>query len=166
MKKTLLILRHAKSSWKETGLSDHDRPLNKRGKHAAPLMGELMRAQGLLPELILSSTAKRARATAKAAAVECGYEGELELVSELYAFSAEPYLSALAKLPGEYTTVMVVGHNPAMEELSEALTGEYQRFPTATLAEIELPIDDWSEIGEWGDGSLVNLWRPKELKGR
>ena len=164
--KTLLILRHAKSSWKDAGLADHDRPLNKRGKRDAPRMGALMREQGLLPEMILSSTAKRARSTAKAAADECGFDGETELVRELYAFSAEPYLSTLAQVPDDYSIVMVVGHNPAMEELSDALTGEYQRFPTATLAEIQLPIDHWSEIGDWVEGSLVNLWRPKELKHR
>lgn len=163
MMKTLLILRHAKSSWKDPALADHDRPLNKRGKRDAPRMGAFMRQQGLLPELILCSTAERAWLTAEAAADESGFEGKMVLVPELYAFDPEPYLSSLAEVEDEYQIVMIVGHNPAVEELSEILTGEYQRFPTATLAEIELPIDHWQEIDDVEDGSLLNLWRPKEL---
>ena len=161
--KTLLILRHAKSSWKDVELADHDRPLNKRGKRDAPRMGSLIRDQGLQPDLILSSTAVRARRTAKAAADECGYDGELVLTPELYAFDPAPYLASLAELADDYGTVMIVGHNPAVEELAETLTGEYQRFPTATLAEIQLPIVSWSEIDDSEYGALTNLWRPKEL---
>jgi phosphohistidine phosphatase len=161
--KTLLILRHAKSSWKDTALADHDRPLNKRGKSDAPRIGALMRQLGLIPELILSSTAKRAYITAEAAADESGFEGEMVLSPELYSFDPEPYLESLAEVADEYEVVMIVGHNPAVEELAEILTGEYQRFPTATLAEIELPIDHWAEIEEVENGSLLNVWRPKEL---
>jgi len=127
--KTLLILRHAKSSWSHPGLSDHDRPLNKRGKRDAPRMGQLLREEGLLPDLIISSSAKRAKTTAERVSNESGY----------------------------------VGHNPSMEELVEILTGEYQRFPTAALAQVELPIDQWGEFDEDIEGKLVNLWLPKEL---
>ncbi len=161
--KTLLVLRHAKSSWKDPDLADHDRPLNKRGKRDAPRMGGLMREQGLEPELILCSTAKRARLTAEAVVEECGYEGEMWLDRDLYSFDYEPYLEALAALPDEYGCVMVVGHNPAMEELIEALTGEYLRLPTAALAELHLPVESWEQLDEVEDGVLVNLWRPKEL---
>ena len=82
--KTLLILRHAKSSWKHEQISDHDRPLNKRGKRDAPRIGRLLRDRNLAPELIISSTAKRARKTAAKAARECCYEGVIELCGELY----------------------------------------------------------------------------------
>jgi phosphohistidine phosphatase len=161
--KSLLILRHAKSSWKDPNLADHDRPLNKRGKRDAPRMGRLMRLEGLEPDLILCSTAKRARQTAEAVVEEHGYEGEILLDRELYSFDYEPYLEALTALSDEFGCVMIVGHNPAMEELIEALTGEYQRFPTAALAELNLPITSWREADEIEDGELVNLWRPKEL---
>lgn len=163
--KTLLILRHAKSSWKDPELADYDRPLNKRGKQDAPLMGQLIREQGLTPEFILSSSAKRACQTAEAAAEECGFDGEVYLSRDLYSFDPEPYLAALADLPDEYECVMVVGHNPAMEELLEELTGEYQRLPTAALVEVHLPIEYWGGIGNWVEGKLVNLWRPKEVGG-
>ena len=161
--KTLLILRHAKSSWKDDALPDHDRPLNKRGKADAPHMGALLRREELLPDLILCSTAKRARTTAELAAEESGYEGELRLSRELYSFDAEPYLEALTELDNEYRSVMIVGHNPAMEELIEALAGQYERMPTAALAQIDLPIESWSDLDDEVGGRLVSLWRPREL---
>jgi len=161
--KILLILRHAKSSWKDDALPDHDRPLNKRGKADAPRMGALLRREELLPDLVLSSTARRARATAEMAVEESGYEGELRLDRELYSFDAEPYLEVLAELDDDYRCVMVVGHNPAMEELVEVLAGHYERMPTAALAQIELPIENWSELEDEVEGRLVHLWRPKEL---
>ena len=161
--KTLLILRHAKSSWTDSALADHDRPLNKRGNRDAPRMGQLLRVEGLQPDLIISSSAKRARKTAELAAEECGFEGEICLSRDLYAFSAEPYIDVLSELADEYQIVMIVGHNPSMEELLELLTGEYQRFPTAALAQIELPIDSWGQLDDEVEGRLINLWRPKEL---
>jgi len=82
---------------------------------------------------------------------------------DLYSFGAEPYLETIRQLPDTHQCVMLVGHNPSMEELVEILTGEYQRFPTAALAQVELPIDQWGEFDEDIEGRLVNLWRPKEL---
>ena len=161
--KTLLILRHAKSSWKDGSLPDHDRPLNKRGKADAPRMGALLRREELLPDLVLCSTAKRARTTAKLALEESGYEGELRLDRELYSFDAEPYLEALAEVGDGHRCVMVVGHNPAMEDLVEILVGHFERMPTAALAHIDLPIERWSELDEEVEGELVDLWRPREL---
>lgn len=161
--KTLLILRHAKSSWKEAGLTDHERPLAKRGKRDAPRMGTLLRDEDLLPDLILCSTAKRAFTTAEIVADESGFEGEMRLSRDLYSFDPEPYLEALADLEYEYERVMVVGHNPGLEELIDILTGEYNRFPTAALAQVRLPIARWAELDDETEGKLVNLWRPKEL---
>lgn len=160
--KTVLLLRHAKSSWKDEGLSDHERPLNKRGKEDAPRAGQWLRKQELVPQLILSSTAVRARTTAEIAAEECGYEGEIELRPDLYSFEPEPFLKALAEAPDDCDPVMLVGHNPAMEELVQALAGELQPMPTAAVACIQLPIERWSEVKKGRRGKLVELWRPKE----
>jgi phosphohistidine phosphatase len=161
--KTLLILRHAKSSWKKTELADHDRPLAKRGKRDAPRMGQLLRDEDLLPDLIISSSAKRASITAETVAEESGFEGDLRLDRDLYSFDADAYLEALAEVDDIYERTMVVGHNPGLEELLELLTGEYQRLPTAALAQVELPIQSWAELSEETQGELANLWRPKEL---
>ena len=96
--KTLLVLRHAKSSWKEDRLPDRERPLNKRGREDAPKMGKLLRKHDLLPDLVLSSAAQRARLTAELVIEESGYDGEFELKEELYSFDVEPYLKALTKV--------------------------------------------------------------------
>lgn len=159
--KTLLILRHAKSSWKDESLPDHDRPLNKRGKEDAPRMGRLLREMDLTPDLILCSTAKRARTTAGLVAEEAGYEGEIILLRDLYAAGPEAFIEALAEVEDAHQCVMVVGHNPGLEELLEALTGEYQPMPTAALAQVDLPIAGWSELDGEVEGKLSGFWSPK-----
>jgi len=161
--KTVLILRHAKSSWKDDSLPDHDRPLNKRGMSDAPRMGQLLRQEDLLPDLILCSTARRTRKTAELVAEESGYEGELRLTRDLYATDAQAYLEVLAELDDGFERVMLVGHNPASEELLEELTGGFERMPTGALARVDLPIEHWSELENEPEGKLVHLWRPKEL---
>jgi phosphohistidine phosphatase len=161
--KTLLVLRHAKSSWREAELADHDRPLNKRGKRDAPRMGELMRAEGLLPDLILTSSARRALTTAELVAEASGYDGEIQVSRDLYAAGPEEFIDALCALPDELETVMVVGHNPGLEELVEALTEESSAMPTAALAQVELKIERWVDLQEEGGGRLVNLWLPRNL---
>jgi len=161
--KTLLVLRHAKSSWKDPYLADHDRPLNKRGKQAAPLMGELLQSQDLLPELIISSTARRAVQTAELVAEYSGYERQIHYSRDLYAADPQAYIEVLQLLTGDYDCVMVVGHNPGLEDLIEMLTGEWERMPTAALAQVELPLESWQELSDESSGRLVNLWRPKEL---
>lgn len=160
--KTLLVLRHAKSSWKEPGMPDHDRPLNKRGKREAPQMGRLLRKEELLPDLIISSTARRARNTAEAVIEESGYAGELVLERELYAAPPEAYLEVLSRLETDHQMVMVVGHNPGMEELVTELTGEDVTLATAALVQIDLPIDHWSDLSDTTQGKLVKLWGPNE----
>lgn len=161
--KTLLILRHAKSSWKDEALSDHDRPLNKRGKRSTALIGALLEEQDLVPDLILSSTAVRARDTARRVAKVCGYEGQTQLRPDLYHAAPDIYLE-LAGLEGEgHERVMVIGHNPGLEDLVNVTTGGYERFPTAALAQVEFDVDTWPEILA-ARGRLVNLWRPRELE--
>jgi phosphohistidine phosphatase len=161
--KSLLILRHAKSSWKDDSLPDHERPLNKRGRQDALLAGRLMREEGLLPDLILSSTAKRARSTVDLVVEESGYGGSIEYSRELYAAGPEAYIVSLAKLPEKYDLVMVVGHNPGLEQLLEDLTDECETLPTAALAQVTIPIESWSELSNESGGKLVNIWRPREM---
>ena len=161
--KTLLILRHAKSSWKYPELSDYDRPLNSRGKRDAPRMGKYLCQQGLIPDRILTSSAKRARKTANKVAKSCGYTGKVKKIDAFYDAVPGVYFETLQALPDKYQRVMVVGHNPTMERLVNHLTGQIERMPTAALAYIDLPIQRWEALDLYTKGTLVNLWTPKTL---
>ena len=161
--KTLLVLRHAKSSWNDPALDDHERPLNKRGRRDAPRMGELVREYGLIPDVVISSDAVRARLTAEAVAEAARYAGEILLDPHLYLACPADILSLLATVRENAETVMIVGHNPGLEQLVEQLTGERQDLPTAALAQIGLPIDRWRDLKLSTRGTLVGHWRPEEL---
>jgi phosphohistidine phosphatase len=161
--KELLILRHAKSSWSNSRLADHDRPLNERGRQDAPHMGRLLRDEGLTPDLIITSSAERALTTAELVALSSEYEASLQVTRSLYHAGPETYLAQLRQVADAHQRVMVVGHNPGMEELVEELTGHYERMPTAALAHISLPVEHWADCHEAITGTLLNIWRPKEL---
>ncbi len=160
--KTLLLLRHAKSSWKKSDLPDHERPLNRRGKKEAPKVGVYLKENGLVPDLILSSTAKRAHDTAEAVAEACGFEGQVELYQDLYMSDTASYLDILRCMPDKAGRVLVVGHNPDVEELLTLLTEVNEHLTTSALAIITLPISNWEELNEATDGRLQNLWVPRE----
>jgi phosphohistidine phosphatase len=163
--KTLLVLRHAKSSWSDRALDDHDRPLNDRGERDAPRIGELLRQQRLTPDRIISSDAVRAQVTARAVAAAAGYAGEIRLEHRLYHAAPDDIVAVLHTAPeSNAETVMVVGHNPGLEALVGQLTGERQDLPTAALAQIVLPIDRWLDLDGSTRGTLVDVWRPKELE--
>ena len=161
--KTLLILRHAKSSWDHPGLRDHDRPLNPRGKRDAPRMGRLIAGRDLVPQRIVSSTALRARTTAALAAAEFDEEIEIETTRRLYGARPDGYIDIVEESGGEAERVMVVGHNPGITALVTRLTGAVEYMPTAALAVVELDIDDWAHLGRAEEGRLVAFWRPKAL---
>lgn len=161
--KTLLVLRHAKSSWNYPELSDYDRPLNARGKRDAPRMGKFLQEQGLIPDRILTSSAKRARKTADKVAKTGGYKGKVKKLDAFYDTSTGVYYETLQGLPDKYERVMVVGHNPTMEQLIRYLTGQIRQMPTAALAHIELPIQRWEALNLNTVGTLVNLWTPKTV---
>ena len=162
--RTLLVLRHAKSSWNHPKLSDHDRPLNKRGQNDAPRIGKLLRQQRLSPGAIISSTAKRARRTAEEVARSTTFDGAVQFDPRLYLADPETILDVVRRADPDTRRVMVVAHNPGLEELIQRLTDEDEPLPTAGLAQIRLPIDRWTELSVSTRGRLVSLWRPKELK--
>lgn len=162
--KELLVVRHAKSSWNNAHMTDHERPLNGRGKAEAPLMGRLLAREELVPDLIISSTAERALTTAELVALAAGYEERIEVTRQFYHADPEDYVEVLAAVGDGYGRVMVVGHNPGMEELVEALTGESVTMTTANIAYIVLPIGEWGEITAVADaasGTLRSHWLPK-----
>jgi phosphohistidine phosphatase len=161
--KTLLVMRHAKSSWSDPALDDHERPLNKRGSRDAPRMGALVREYGLMPDVVISSDAVRARLTAEALVEAARHPGEILMDPRLYGASPADIVSLLRTLGEKAETVMIVGHNPGLEELVAELTGEHQDLPTAALAQIVLPIDRWRDLAPSTRGTLLGHWRPKDL---
>ena len=163
--KTLLLLRHAKSSWKEPGLSDFERPLNGRGLKAAPLMGRFLRRKNLRPELILSSPAKRASQTTQLIIEAMRLDAEPQYDEHIYEASVHDLMEVISEIEEGANAVLLVGHNPGLEELLEFLTGEARLMPTAALAHITLNIDKWSEARRHA-GRLQWLVKPKELAER
>jgi phosphohistidine phosphatase len=126
-------------------------------------MGELVREYGLIPDVVISSDAVRARLTAEAVAKAARYAGEILLDPHLYMACPADILSLLPMVRENAETVMIVGHNPGLEKLVEQLTGEREDLPTATLVQIRLPIDRWRDLKLSTRGTLVGLWRPEEL---
>ncbi|HXM36542.1 MAG TPA: histidine phosphatase family protein [Pyrinomonadaceae bacterium] len=161
--KTLLLLRHAKSSWKDSSLADHERTLNGRGRRAAELVRSFLERKNLRPQLVLSSSAVRTRQT-----VEIIFDGaapapDIRYDDALYLASAGKLLELISTLEEDRDRVLLVGHNPGMEELFFRLTGLDERFPTATLANIGLNIEKWREA-KTTRGRLEWLVTPKQLE--
>jgi phosphohistidine phosphatase len=150
--KTLLILRHAKSRPKDANLSDHDRPLDELGKDDALCMGNLISRdkKDLVPDLIISSNALRAKATAELVAKGCKYEGDIILNHSLYEAKPKDYMNILETLSDRFTHVLLVGHNPTIEEAIEMLTDSSDDdkivMPSCALAHLSIPIEKWSDL--------------------
>jgi len=160
--KTLLILRHGKAAQEENE-GDRARPLTKRGMHAAELIGHLLRDEKLVPEVIVTSSALRARDTARRVAAAAKFDGVITELDELYLADPEAYIKALVEHAGDAECVLVVGHNPGLEALTLLLTGEPVSLPTAGLVECELPIASFAELNLEARGKLRMVRRPKEL---
>src|SRR5436853_7391657 len=160
--KKLLLLRHAKSSWKDGSPRDFDRPLNKRGLKAAPMVGEMIRKRKLRPELVLSSPAERAKETTRLVCDAAGLIVVARYEDGIYEASARRLLEIVSRIEDAVNTAMLVGHNPGLEELLAILTDEPHRMTTATLAGIELSIERWNEVTS-GTGKLQWIVKPKEL---
>jgi phosphohistidine phosphatase len=161
--KTLLLLRHAKSSWKDPNARDFDRPLNQRGLKAAPAVGRLIRKRKLQLDLVLSSPAERARQTTQLVLEAASLKTELRYDERIYEASSARLFEIVSQIDDEADLVMLVGHNPGLEDLLAALAGEARSFPTAALACITLDIEKWNKVRA-GGGQLEWLAKPKELK--
>jgi len=159
--KRLLILRHAKSSWADSDLSDFDRPLNERGMKAAPFMGSLIAQRGLLPDAIVSSPAKRAKQTATLFRDNSGADLTLTFDDRIYEASPNTLRKVVSETTDELASIMIVGHNPGIEGFIRHLTGNTESMPTAAIAVIDLEIDSWTDIAN-ESGILVTLIKPKE----
>jgi phosphohistidine phosphatase len=160
--KKLLLLRHAKSSWEDVSLPDFERPLNERGRRAAPLVGKFMRQRKIQPDIILCSPARRTRETIALVLEAAGIETETRYDERIYEATASRLLEIISGIEDDKREVMLVGHNPGFENLLERLTGQMKRMPTATLALITLNAESWSEAAAKG-GSLEAFVKAKEL---
>jgi phosphohistidine phosphatase len=126
-------------------------------------MGRLLVAENLVPELIISSTATRAKSTAQAVAAAAGYPAEIHYSRELYLADPDTYLEVAAAVDDRYQCLMLVGHNPGLEELVADLSGSEERMTTAALACVRLPISKWREISPSMSIDSLQIWRPKEI---
>ena len=162
--KTLILMRHAKSSWKDHTLSDVDRPLKKRGKKDAEAIGKILYDKELLPQRIYSSSAKRAQRTAEIIIEAFKTEIPLELVDTLYMAEVSGFYELIRSLPDQMERIMLVGHNPGLESMVQLLSNEIESVPTAAVAVISLPIKKWKELTPAVKGDLVELFKPKHDK--
>ena len=161
--KSIFLARHAKSSWKESDLEDYERPLNKRGKRDAPFMGALLAQKNILPDLIVSSRAQRAKITAEIYAESLGFPIENILWSE------ELYLEPLSEIAGfvkdlddSIESVLLVAHNPGLTSFANFLVhSRIDNIPTCGVLGINFPINEWSSLAE-GSGELIFYEYPKK----
>jgi len=160
--KTLFLIRHAKSSWEDMTLDDKDRPLNDRGKRDAPRVGKQLAKHGVKPDLILSSPATRALATAEIIAKALDYKrGALVVDDRLYAVDADTLLDVIRQLDDRAQCVMLIGHNPELTELANRLSSEVTQLPTCAVAEFTFDSNSWKRIGK-DKPAKVALEYPKE----
>ena len=161
--KTLTLVRHAKSSWKDTSLRDRDRPLNKRGKRDAPVMGKRIHEHGIRPSLIVSSPAKRAWTTAKAVAIELNYPLEfLQREDGLYLASVDRILDVVASQDDGFNSLMIFGHNPGFTDFANFLSpGLTYNLPTAGVVSVEIDQDDWNLYSRPQVNLLIHDWPKK-----
>lgn len=157
---TLLVMRHAKSDWTADYGPDHERPLNERGVKSARVMGEVLAKDGLIPILVISSTAVRARRTAELANESGGWDASLILEPELYGTGVDTAIEVAARAP-KVERLMLVGHQPSWSKLVQTLTGELADMKTATVAVVDVPGRDWGQLAP-NRGKLVEVIQPRD----
>jgi phosphohistidine phosphatase len=169
--KTLFLLRHAKSSWGDASIPDHDRPLAARGERAVRLLASHISDAGVRPALVLCSSARRARDTLDAVATSLGNEAKCAIEDDLYGASAHELLVRLRGIEAAVSSVLVVGHNPGLHDLAIELCSDgdrhamaqlHNKFPTGALARIDLGDVEWHDLGRSG-AYLTSVVVPREL---
>lgn len=167
----LLLLRHAKSRWDEPALGDHDRDLAPRGEKAARLMGRLLEREGLVPDLVLCSTARRAVRTLDLVVAELGAAPAVKQLKSLYRAAPSRLLDVIQRQDDAVRRLLVVGHNPGLHELVLRLVGSgdaalraelIAKLPTSALARLDFAGAGWQAVVP-GGGRLVGFWRPRDL---
>ena len=149
MERTLVMIRHAKSKWSNLTSSDFDRPLNERGEHDAPMMGERLKAQHIIPDLIISSSANRAKQTAKKIAHAIGYDvARIQWEEKIYHCDTTVFEEVIYKIPDSALTVFIVGHNPGITEFVNTLSATFRldHMPTCGVVATHLDAEHWYDL--------------------
>lgn len=164
MSKTLYLIRHAKSSWDDPSLRDHDRPLNKRGKRDAPFMAKKLKEKNIIPDLIISSTAERAIEFANILAEELDYKKKnIKAEKDMYMAGESEMLKILQDVDDRYKTVFMIGHNPYITSFAGRMSGHaVDNIPTSGVFGISFDVDKWSDI-KIGKGSFISFDYPKKF---
>ncbi len=145
--KNLYFIRHAKSDWRDESKSDFERGLNKRGRKAIFTMADALKERKVMPDLILCSSAKRAKLTAKGLAKEIDYHGEIKYIDALYMAEPLDVISIINEIKDKYDNVFIVGHNPETTELTDLMLDDYiDNVPTLGIVALELPIKHWKKF--------------------
>ncbi len=166
MTKRLILTRHAKSSWDDPAMSDHDRPLNARGRGAAADVGAWLASRGYLPDEVLCSDAVRTRETWERIAHAFGAEPKVTMKPALYHAGAEVILAVLRHATGD--TVMMVGHNPGIADFAERIVAQspahahFRRYPSGATLVASFEVDNWDEVG-FGMGAVRDFIVPREI---
>ncbi len=162
--KKLLVMRHAKSSWTDAGIPDHDRPLNRRGKRDAVQMAQFLISQDIPIDRIAASTAVRADQTAKSIVKTVGHlrANQHESRAEFYLAAPRIYMTYLRSVDESISTLMMIGHNPGLESLVQNLHGRWENMPTAAIACFDLAAASWNKADP-AMFRLDDVWRPKDI---
>lgn len=158
----LMLLRHGKSDWDAGSRDDFNRPLAPRGVRSAERMGEVLRDLDLVPDLVVSSSATRARSTAELARITGGWDSRLVIEDRLYGASVMETLSAAADHGADHDRVLLVGHEPTWSMTVQYITGARVAMRTATCVDMELDAVDWTDLASTS-GSLVTLLQPRHF---
>lgn len=158
--KSLIVLRHGKSEHPH-GISDFDRSLNERGQTEAIYTGEVLAKRDLIPDLIVTSTAKRAHTTAQFVAEGSGYSGEIVPVDNLYLPTQADILAAIRDIPEDHSRVVIVGHNPGFGMFAAKYAGDVDHFPTCAWAHIGFDVEFWGEMTDSAKSEGLDYWYPK-----
>ncbi len=156
--RTLYIMRHCKSRWDQSNVQDIDRKLSARGKRDAQNIGRQLALDAPPPDLMMTSTARRARATAKRVARAWGYKATITKEPRLYDATCQSCVDLLRSLDDTVESVMIIGHNPHLEEMVFFLGDRAVQMATGTVARVDLPIDSWHELGLPADGTVSRVW--------
>jgi phosphohistidine phosphatase len=159
---TLYLLRHAKSSWDDASLPDFERPLSNRGRKACAVVGDLIHEKGIEFDLVLVSTAIRTRKTIELINERAKFRSEVRYDERIYEATVSQLLEVIAQVDNDRESVLLLGHNPGLEELLTLLTGEQVRVTTANFAKIKMEATKWSESLA-NKGTLEWIIRPKEI---